>query len=310
MSFRSVTKDFGGHVAVDDLSFDVVAGRVTGFVGANGAGKTTSMRMALGLVAPTAGSALIYGRAYGDLDNPRKVVGAALDGPGAHPGRSARAHLRIIATASGIGFDRVDEVLSQVELTEHASRRVGGYSLGMRQRVALAGALLGDPELLVLDEPVTGLDPPGILWIRELLTRLAGEGRAMLVSSHLLGELAEVADQMVIIDRGKLIADTPLQELLRRRQTIVELRCQNHGAAAAGLEQLGAVVERCDDHLVIRGLSAREIGDTVDRTNAGPVFLLNERVASFEDIYFELAGSLGSDAAQGNIPDAGARAAS
>ncbi|WP_203861033.1 ABC transporter ATP-binding protein [Plantactinospora mayteni] len=216
-SCRSLTKLFGSRTVVDGLSFDVPAGAVTGFVGANGAGKTTTMRMLLGLVAPTSGSALVHGRPYRELPHPRRQVGAVLAGPGAHPGHSARTHLTILATGAGLPVRRVAEVLDQVELTEHAGKRVGTYSMGMLQRLALAGALLGDPGLLILDEPVNGLDPPGIAWLRDLLRRLAAEERAVLVSSHLLGELAEVVDRVVIIDRGRLVADTTLPDLLRGR---------------------------------------------------------------------------------------------
>lgn len=211
---RSLTKVFDRGPVVDDVSFAVGAGTITGFVGANGAGKTTTIRMILGLVAPTSGQALVAGRGYRQLDEPRRVVGSALDGPGAHPGHTARTHLRVLATSAGLPLGRVDDVLDLVELSEHARRRVGTFSLGMRQRLALAGALLGDPSVLLLDEPVNGLDPPGIRWMRGLLRTLADEGRAVLVSSHLLGELAEIADQVVIIDRGRLLADAPLADLV------------------------------------------------------------------------------------------------
>ena len=214
---RSLTKLFDGIPAVDDVSFTVPAGTVTGFVGANGAGKTTTMRTILGLVAPTSGEALVAGVPYRQLEAPRHTVGAVLDGPGVHPAQTARGHLRILARAAGLPSQRVEEVLELVELGGHARQRVGTFSLGMRQRLALAAALLGDPAILLLDEPVNGLDPPGIRWLRRLLRSLADEGRAVLVSSHLLGELAEVADRMVIIDRGRLIADAAIHELVDQR---------------------------------------------------------------------------------------------
>jgi ABC-2 type transport system ATP-binding protein len=214
---RNLTKRFDRpEPAVDQVTFEVPAGTIVGFAGANGAGKTTTMRMILGLVRPTAGEALVDGRPYQDLHHPRRLVGAVLDGPGAHPGHTGRAHLTILATAAALPRPRrrVGEVLELVNLTEHAGRRVGGYSTGMLQRLALAAALLGDPQILILDEPANGLDPPGILWMRTLLRQLADDGRAVLVSSHLLSELAAVVDRILIIDRGRLVADTTLDELV------------------------------------------------------------------------------------------------
>jgi ABC-2 type transport system ATP-binding protein len=211
---RSLTKVFDGTPAVDDVSFTVQAGTVTGLVGANGGGKSTTMRMILGLVAPTSGEALVAGQPYRHLETPRRTVGAVLDSPGAHPAHTARTHLRVLATSAGFPPERVAEVLEMVELAEHANRRVGGFSLGMRQRLALAAALLGDPHILLLDEPANGLDPSGMRWMRRLLRSFAREGRAVLVSSHLLEELAEVADRVVVIDRGRVLADAPLSELV------------------------------------------------------------------------------------------------
>jgi ABC-2 type transport system ATP-binding protein len=210
---RSLTKTFGGPAVVDDLSFEVAAGTITGFVGANGAGKTTTMRMLLGLVSPSSGQALINGQPYRELVNPRHQVGAVLDGPGAHPRHTARTYLHILATAAGIPRHRIGEVLDAVDLAHHGGKRIGAFSQGMRQRLALAGALLADPPILLLDEPINGLDPRGILWMRDLLRGLAGEGRAILVSSHLLSELAEIAHRVVIIDHGRLIADAAVGEL-------------------------------------------------------------------------------------------------
>ena len=290
---RSLTKRFDGPAVVDDLSFEVAAGTITGFVGANGAGKTTTMRMILGLVAPSAGEALVNGRAYRDLEHPRREVGAVLDGPGAHPAHSARTHLTISATAAGLPVARVREVLELVELTEHARRPAGAFSMGMRQRLALATAMLGDPGVLILDEPVNGLDPPGIIWMRDLLRRLASEGRAVLVSSHLLAELAEVADRVVIIDRGRLVADSNLTELLAGRTKVVELHCANPTTITTALRDRGATVAVDGELLVIQGSSAREVGELATSIGAGPVYRLSERASTFEDAYFELAGSLG-----------------
>ena len=289
---RSLTKRFDGPAVVDDLSFEVAAGSITGFVGANGAGKTTTMRMILGLVAPTAGLALVNGRAYGDLEHPRREVGAVLDSPGAHPSHTARAFLAMTATAAGLPATRVGEVLELVDLTEHARRRVGGFSTGMRQRLALATAMLGDPSILLLDEPVNGLDPPGIIWMRDFLRRLADDGRAVLVSSHLLAELAEVATRVVIIDRGRLVADATLEELLTGRSRSVELRCADPDAMATAVRARDLAITRDRDLLVIEGLTAREAGELAATVGAGPIYHLNERAATFEDAYFALAGTL------------------
>jgi ABC-2 type transport system ATP-binding protein len=197
-----------------------------------------------------------------------------------------------MATAADLPARRVDEVLELVELTEHASRRIGGFSMGMLQRLALAGALLGDPEVLILDEPVNGLDPPGILWVRDLLRRLAGEGRALLVSSHLLGELAEVAHRVVIINQGRLVADMSLEELLAGRAGVVELRCADTARMIRALTAGGNEVDVDGDSLSIQGMSAREAGELAAAVGAGPVYWLTERASSFEDVYFQLAGSL------------------
>jgi len=204
ISVRGLTKRFGPVTAVDDLTFDVPAGRITGFLGPNGAGKTTTLRMALGLITPTAGEALIGGRRYADLPQPRRAVGALLEATGFHPGRRGRDHLRILARAADVDSARVETVLDLVELSSAADRRVGGYSLGMRQRLGLAAALLGDPRVLVLDEPANGLDPAGMAWLRRLLRDLAAEGRTVLVSSHVLSEVAQTVDQVVIINEGRL----------------------------------------------------------------------------------------------------------
>jgi ABC-2 type transport system ATP-binding protein len=210
---RGLTKRFGSVLAVDNLSFSVQPGRVTGFLGPNGAGKTTTLRMALGLVTPTAGVATVGGLPYADLTTPQRVVGAALEATGFHPGRSARNHLRVLAATAGVDDRRVDEVLGLVGLTDAARRRTAGYSLGMRQRLGLAGALLADPRVLLLDEPANGLDPEGIAWLRGFLRYLASEGRTILVSSHVLSEVQQTVDDVVIIARGKLVRASTLREL-------------------------------------------------------------------------------------------------
>jgi ABC-2 type transport system ATP-binding protein len=213
VSVRGLSKSFGQVRAVDELTFDVAAGQVTGFLGANGAGKTTTLRIALGLVKPTAGEALITGRRYRDLTQPRRVVGALLEATGFHPGRRGRDHLRILAQATGMPAGRVDEVLALVDLTDAASRRAGGYSLGMRQRLGLAAAMLGDPQVLVLDEPANGLDPAGMAWLRGLLRQLAADGRTILISSHVLSEVAQTVDHVVIVHEGQLRFAGPLDGL-------------------------------------------------------------------------------------------------
>jgi ABC-2 type transport system ATP-binding protein len=213
ITMDGLTKRYGSVTAVDRLSFEVEPGVVTGFLGPNGAGKTTTLRMLLGLVTPTAGRALIDGRHYADLDRPRHVVGAVLEATGFHPGRRGRDHLRILAEAAGLPGARVEAALDRVDLTDAADRRVGGYSLGMRQRLGLASALLGDPSVLVLDEPANGLDPAGMADLRDLLRSLATEGRTVLMSSHVLSEVAQTVDRVVIVAGGRLSYAGPLTEL-------------------------------------------------------------------------------------------------
>jgi ABC-2 type transport system ATP-binding protein len=219
---RGVSKRYGATLAVDDLSFGVRPGVVTGFVGPNGSGKSTTMRMLLGLDAPDAGEALVHGKAYAELEHPLRAVGALLDAGAAHPGLRGADHLRWLAASNGLPRARVGTVLDLVGLGAVAQRRIGGYSLGMRQRLGLAAALLGDPPLLLFDEPVNGLDPEGIHWIRTFLRSLAAEGRAVLVSSHLMSELQDTADHVVVAGRGKVIADATLAQLLTRWATLEE----------------------------------------------------------------------------------------
>jgi ABC-2 type transport system ATP-binding protein len=213
LEVRGLTKVFGRVTAVRDVSFTAPAGQVTGLLGPNGSGKTTTLRVALGLVRPTSGTVRFGGVPYRGLARPRQVAGATLEATGFHPGRRARDHLRVLAAAGGLPDRRVDEVLGQVDLTGAAGRRVREFSLGMRQRLALAGALLGDPQVLLLDEPANGLDPAGIAWLRGLLRGLAGQGRTILVASHVLGEVAQTADHVVIVGAGRLRFAGPLREL-------------------------------------------------------------------------------------------------
>jgi ABC-2 type transport system ATP-binding protein len=261
---RGLTKRYGTTAAVDDLTFDVVAGRVTGFLGPNGAGKSTTMRLTVGLDAPTAGTVTVAGRPYRSIRCPLFEVGAMLETAAVHPGRSAHAHLLALAQANGIGRRRVDQVLSIVGLDAVAGRRAGGYSLGMTQRLGVAAALLGDPGVLLLDEPVNGLDPEGVAWIRTLLRALAGEGRTVFVSSHLMGEMALTADHLIVIGRGRLIADTSVEAFIRASATgHVQVRSPQSERLAALLREHGATVEDGDDPgaLAVTGIDAATVGE-------------------------------------------------
>jgi ABC-2 type transport system ATP-binding protein len=288
-----LTKRFGETLAVDDLSFTVEPGRLVGFLGPNGAGKTTTLRIVLGLVRPTSGSATVEGRPYAALEDPVHTVGALLDGGMLHPGRSGRNHLRSLARASGVGDARVDQLLELVALTGAADRRAGGYSLGMRQRLGLAAALLGDPRVLVLDEPANGLDPQGIRWLRDFLRSLAGEGRAVLVSSHVLAEVSQTADEVVVINQGRSVAQAPLAELTARAGG--GMRVAGPDAARLGelLRADGAEVSGDGDRaIVVRGRSGEEIG----RMIAGGGIVISELApvgSSLEEIFFELTGAEG-----------------
>jgi ABC-2 type transport system ATP-binding protein len=257
ISARGLTKRYGDVLAVDDLSFEITPGAVTGFLGANGAGKSTTMRMVLGLDTPTAGSVTVAGRAYRDLPSPAREVGALLDPRCMHPGRSARAHLRWMADAAGLARSRVEEVLELVGVVEAADRRVGTFSLGMRQRVGLAGALLGDPGTLLLDEPLNGLDPRGIRWVRSLLRGLAGEGRTVFVSSHLLHEMEQVAQRVVVIAHGRFVDAFDIDS---GRATTVRVRPAST-RLAADLRAAGATVTPIEDGLDVSGLLAERVGE-------------------------------------------------
>ena len=254
----SLSKHYGSTVAVDDLSFTVPRGRVTGFLGPNGSGKTTTMRAILGIVRPTSGATRVLGRRYRDLDEPARRVGALIDGTADHPAMTGRRALRVRAAAVGVPDARVEEVLGMVGLERAAGRRVGGYSLGMRQRLGLAGALLGDPEVLVLDEPANGLDPDGVRWIRELLRHLAGEGRTVFVSSHMLAEVARMADEVVVIDEGRLVAHVPVAELTAGHTVVV--RTPDAELLAAVLRAEGATVEAQGALLTVAGLTVEVVG--------------------------------------------------
>jgi ABC-2 type transport system ATP-binding protein len=290
VEIRSLSKRFGAVEAVRDLSFDVEPGRVTGFLGPNGAGKSTTLRMLLGLVRPSGGSALFGGHRYEDLDRPSARVGAVLEDASFHPGRSGRNHLRVLAAAGGHPDARVGEVLEFVDLTGAADRRVKGYSLGMRQRLAIAAALLGKPDVLLLDEPANGLDPPGIRWLRELLRAEAGRGRAVLVSSHLLAEVAQSVDDVVVIAGGTLRAQGPLEKVLGGAgEPATRVRTPAPDQLASALEGKGLRVERADDALVVHGASPEVVGGVA--ADAGVVVTeLAAASRSLEDAFVQLTG--------------------
>jgi ABC-2 type transport system ATP-binding protein len=284
----SLTKRFGSTLAVDDLSFSVQAGKIVGFLGPNGAGKTTTLRALLGLIHPTAGSATIEGRPYHELDDPTATVGAVLDGGMFHPGRSGRNHLRAIAAAAGVAPARIDELLELVSLSDSANRRAGGYSLGMRQRLGLAAALLGDPRVLVLDEPANGLDPQGIRWLRDFLRALAGEGRAVLVSSHVLSEVAQTVDEVVVIHRGRSIEQAPIGELLAQRGGGVRVAGPDAGRLAELLRADGAEVTGDGDGAVlVADRSGEQVGKVI-AANAIHIAELAPAGQTLEEVFFEL----------------------
>ncbi|MER6135857.1 ATP-binding cassette domain-containing protein [Streptomyces sp. NPDC001815] len=282
-------KRFGRTVAVDGLSFTVEPGQVTGFVGPNGAGKSTTMRTVLGLDAPDTGTALIGGRPYHDLRAPLLEVGALLDAAALHPARRGRDHLRWLAHSHGLSLRRVDEVLEQVGMAQGARRKAGGYSLGMRQRLGVAAALLGDPPVLLLDEPVNGLDPEGIQWIRGLLRSLAAEGRAILVSSHLMSELEDTADHLVVVGRGRLIADTAVADLLAAASgDRVALRTSARTEAMELLTGRGGTVAVTGrDTLIVTGLPSERIVALLAEAGI-PFAEVGAHRATLEEAYMEL----------------------
>jgi ABC-2 type transport system ATP-binding protein len=286
-----LTKHYGATAAVDDLSFDVRPGRVTGFLGPNGAGKSTTMRMILGLDAPDAGEAIINGRRYHELRHPLREVGALLDARAFHEARSGYHHLLALAQSNRIPRERVDEVLELVGLAGVARRRAGGFSLGMSQRLGIAVALLGDPGVLLFDEPVNGLDPEGVLWIRTLLQSLAAEGRTVFVSSHLMSEMAVTAEHLVVIGRGRLIADLPLHELLRAGTGYVTIRTPDAGRLTALLLGVGAeVAQTPDGALRVTGVDAARIGEVAGQHRV-VIHELATHEPSLEEAYFELTDS-------------------
>jgi ABC-2 type transport system ATP-binding protein len=291
LELDQLTKQFGPVAAVDQVSFSVERGSIVGFLGPNGAGKTTTLRMLLGLVTPTSGTATINGRPYRELSQPRHVVGAVLEASNPYPGRSARDHLRIEALAGNAPRSRVDEVLDLVDLTEAAGRRVGQYSLGMRQRLGLATALLCEPEILILDEPANGLDPEGVHWLRRLLRELAAEGRTVLVSSHILAEVAQTVDSVVIMDHGRLVTQSTLDELTERATQVIRVRTPRPGQLAAILAENGATAHVVGpDRLEVTGASGELIG-TLAAEVAIPIFETTAEAADLEDVFLQLTGN-------------------
>ena len=284
---EQVTKSYGDRVVVDGLSFEARPGRVTGFLGPNGSGKSTAMKIMLDLADADDGSVTIAGARYRDLPDPTAVVGALLEANAFHPGRSGRNHLRVLADAAGVAHDRVDEVLGQVGLDDAADRRVGAYSLGMRQRLGFAGAMLGDPPVLVLDEPANGLDPMGIHEMREVLRSRAANGCTVLVSSHLLAEVELLADDLVVINRGRLVASGTLAEL---REEATWVRSPAIDQLSSIVEIAGGIVERAGGGLVVRGLAMEEIGQLA--CDAGiAVHELSSHAGSLEERFLQWTSS-------------------
>ena len=284
-----LSKRFGKTQAVSRLSFRVEPGTITGFLGPNGAGKSTTLRAVLGLVHPDAGGATVLGVRYRELDRPFHRVGAVLEASEVHPGRSGRNHLRVLAAAAGIPRSRVDEVLALVELTSAAKKRVKGYSLGMRQRLGLATALLGDPEVLVLDEPANGLDPAGVRWLRDLLRSLAADGRTILVSSHVLAEVAQTVDRVVIIHRGSLIQQASIAEVLAGAQGATRVQTPDSARLRELLGAEGATVTAVDEQTLAVDLAPARVGELA-AANAIILHELTVERATLEEVFLELTG--------------------
>jgi ABC-2 type transport system ATP-binding protein len=284
---ESLTKRFGQVLAVDDLSFTLEPGTITGFLGPNGAGKTTTLRMLLGLTEPTSGHSLVLGQPYALIDRPALAVGAVLEATDFHPGRSGRDHLRMLGRSAGLPDSRADEVLRTVELQTAAKRRVKGYSLGMRQRLGLAAALLGDPELLVLDEPANGLDPEGVRWLRDFLRSFASTGRTVLVSSHALAEVAQTVDQVLIVSHGRLVVESSLAELTNRVGGSVRVRSSKPEQLLQALEREHLAATRDQQTLLVSGANTERVGEIAFAAGV-PVHELVTEGSSLEEIFLEL----------------------
>jgi ABC-2 type transport system ATP-binding protein len=290
---RGLAKRFGSAAAVDGLSFTVGTGTVTGFLGPNGAGKTTTLRVLLGLVRPTSGQAVIWGKPYRELGARRRRVGAVLEASGFHPGRTVADHLRVRCAATGAVRSRIGAVLAETGMDELAGRRAGSLSLGERQRLGLAGALLGEPEVLILDEPANGLDPAGVLWLRGFLRRLGDEGRTVLVSSHILAEVAQFADHAIVIDRGRLVSAGPVTELIKATQPTVVVRTPRAEALRAALISEGAAVQAAGpDRLEVTGLDTEQVA-TLAAALGIPIFEMTEDTGSLEQAFLRLTAAEG-----------------
>ncbi|MGW0813182.1 ABC transporter ATP-binding protein [Streptomyces viridiviolaceus] len=289
---KDLTKEYGTRRAVDHLTFTVRPGRVTGFLGPNGAGKSTTMRLVLGLDRPTSGTATVGGRAYATLHEPLRHVGALLDAHAAHGSRTGRDHLRVLAASNRIPSRRVDEVMEETGIASVARRRVRTYSLGMRQRLGIAAALLGDPAVVVLDEPSNGLDPEGIIWIRKLLRRLAAEGRTVLVSSHLMNETASFADHLVVLGRGRLLADMPMREFIDARvQPRVRIRTTDATALRSALARHGHdAVEHDDGYWTVHHARVDDIGRVMSGAGV-PILELSSDEGTLEQAYLDLTAA-------------------
>jgi ABC-2 type transport system ATP-binding protein len=285
---ESLTKRYGTVLAVDDLSFKIESGTITGFLGPNGAGKTTTLRMLLGLANPTSGHATIFGVPYEQLETPAMRVGAVLEATDFHPGRSGRDHLRTLSRAAGLPDSRVDEVLGLVELQSAGKRRVKGYSLGMRQRLGLAAALLGNPDLLVLDEPANGLDPEGVRWLRDFLRDFASGGRTVLVSSHVLAEVAQTVDQVLIINHGRLVTESSLENLTARVGGSVRVRSPQLPQLAEALQREGIESSMTNDRaLLVHGTTSEHVGDVALAAGIAIHELVSEG-SSLEEVFLDL----------------------
>jgi ABC-2 type transport system ATP-binding protein len=306
ITLSHLTKRYDDKVALDDLSFEIKPGVITGFLGPNGSGKSTTMRIIMGLDHPTGGSATINGKAYRDLASPLHEVGALLDAKAVNPGRTARNHLRTLALSNGISTQRVDQVLDFVGLTDVANKRAGDFSLGMSQRLGIAGALLGNPGILLFDEPVNGLDPEGVRWIRDFFRTLADEGRTVFVSSHLMSEMAVTADQIVVIGRGKFITQGSVDDLTKNAAGSVLVRSANNVALQAALQGQHANIELLnDDSLKVANVDTKTIGD-IALANSIALYELTPQRASLEDVFMDLTadaveyGNHGTGASDGS----------
>ena len=299
IEIRDLTKRFGTFTAVDNLSFTVEPGRITGFLGPNGAGKTTTLRMLLGLIRPTSGDATIGGQRYHDIERPMSLVGSALEATNFHPGRTGRDHLRVLADTAGVPTSRVDEMLEMVGIPAAARKRAGGYSMGMRQRLGLAAALLGDPRVLILDEPANGLDPEGIRWLRGFLRHLSSQGKTVLISSHMLQEVEQTVDDVVIISNGRLVTQGAMKDLHGDARTLVRTTDLDQLAGALRVADVTSDVEA--GALLVDTSDLRLIGDVALRAGL-PVYELRHATTDLEDVFFKLTEGTNRNLGDGAAP--------